>query len=203
MDARAQSSKRPNPALGTLLESEDGRGVVPRIDLALLDLDLRGMRKILLSLLASLAILVAPAAGQAAVNVTYKSTNEQQVLTLLNQIRQQNGLSRLAFSAPLRNAARAHSADMLQRSFFDHNSPTETWDARIARYLKAPLTGENIAMGSGSLATPASIVTQWMQSPPHRAIILTADLHRVGLGLAGGSFQGTSGMVMATADFAA
>jgi hypothetical protein len=42
-----------------------------------------------------------------------------------------------------------------------------------------------------------------MQSPPHRAIILTAGLHRVGLGLAGGTFQGTSGMVMATADFAA
>ncbi|MDX6600466.1 MAG: hypothetical protein QOE87_4353, partial [Gaiellales bacterium] len=37
------------------------------------------MRKILLSLVASLAILVAPAAGQAAANVTYKSTSEQQV----------------------------------------------------------------------------------------------------------------------------
>ena len=45
------------------------------------------MRKILLSLVASFAILVAPAAGQAATKVTYKSTGEQQVLTLLNQIR--------------------------------------------------------------------------------------------------------------------
>jgi len=157
------------------------------------------MRKILLTLVTSLAILVAPAAGQAATKVTYKSTGEQQVLTLLNQIRQQNGLSNLAFSAPLRNAARSHSADMLQRNFFDHNSPTETWDARIARYLKASLVGENIAMGSGVYSTPASIVKQWMQSPPHRAIILTAGFHRVGLGLA----SGNAGMVMATADFAA
>jgi len=161
------------------------------------------MRKILLSLVAGFAILVAPAAGQAATKVTYKSTGEQQVLTLLNQIRQQNGLSNLAFSAPLRNAARAHSADMLQRRFFDHNSPTETWDARIARYLKAPLTGENIAWGSGSMGSPASIVSQWMQSPPHRAIILTPGLHRVGLGLASGTFNGTAGAVLATADFAA
>ena len=92
---------------------------------------------------------------------------------------------------------------MLQRTFFDHNSPTETWDARIARYLKAPLTGENIAMGAGSYATPAGIVTQWMHSPPHRAIILTAGLHRVGLGLAIGTFDGTPGAVIATADFAA
>jgi uncharacterized protein YkwD len=161
------------------------------------------MRKILLTLVSSLAILVAPAAGQAATKVTYKSAGEQQVLTLLNQIRQQNGLSTLALSAPLRNAARAHSADMLQRKFFDHDSPTETWDARIARYLNAPLTGENIAWGAGSYGTPAGIVSQWMHSPPHRAIILTPDMHRVGLGLAAGTFNGTPGAVMATADFAA
>ena len=42
-----------------------------------------------------------------------------------------------------------------------------------------------------------------MHSPPHRAIILTAGLHRVGLGLATGTFDGTAGAVMATADFAA
>jgi uncharacterized protein YkwD len=161
------------------------------------------MRKIVLSLVVAIAILVAPAAGQAATKVAYKSTGEQQVLTLLNQIRQQNGLSSLAFSASLRTAARAHSADMLQRKFFDHDSPTETWDARIARYLKAPLTGENIAWGAGSYGSPAGIVKQWMSSPPHRAIILSAGLHRVGLGLASGTFEGTPGAVMATADFAA
>ena len=160
------------------------------------------MRKILLSLVASTALLLVPAVGQAATKISFKSTSEQQVIGLLNQIRAQHNLSPLTTSSQLRNAARAHSADMLRRSFFDHNSPSETWDARIARYLKAPLTGENIAMGSGTYSTPASIVTQWMQSPPHRAIILTAGLHRVGLGLASGTFKGSAGMVMATADFA-
>ena len=42
-----------------------------------------------------------------------------------------------------------------------------------------------------------------MHSPPHRAIILTPGLHRVGLGLASGTFNGTPGAVLATADFAA
>jgi hypothetical protein len=42
-----------------------------------------------------------------------------------------------------------------------------------------------------------------MHSPPHRAIILTAGLHRVGLGLVLGTYDGNSGAVMATADFAA
>ena len=82
-------------------------------------------------------------------------------------------------------------------------APTETWDARIARYIKAPLIGENIAWGTGSYGTPEGIVSQWMHSPTHRAIILTAGLHRVGLGLATGTFDGTPGAVMATADFAA
>ncbi len=161
------------------------------------------MRKILISLLAGIAILAAPALGHAATKVTYKATSEQQVITLINQIRTQNGLSPLTHSTPLRSAARAHSADMLQHSFFDHDSPSENWDARVARYLKAPLTGENIAMGSGAFAAPASFVKQWMQSPPHRAIILTAKFKRIGLGLASGTFQGSAGMVMATADFAA
>jgi uncharacterized protein YkwD len=161
------------------------------------------MRKTLLSLVATLAILTAPAVSQAASKVTYQAGSEQQVLVLLNQIRAQHGLGPLTASAPLRTAARAHSANMLQRSYFDHNGPDGTWDARIARSLKSPLTGETIAWGSGSYGSAAGIVDMWMHSPPHRAIILTAGLHRVGLGLALGTFSGTPGAVMATADFAA
>jgi uncharacterized protein YkwD len=157
----------------------------------------------LLTLVAIAALLLVPAIGQAATKVTYKSASEQQVLALLNQIRQQNGLSSLSLSAPLRNAARFHSADMLQNGYFEHDSQNEAWDARIGRFLKSSLVGENIAWGSGSLGTPAGIVSQWMHSPPHRAIILTPGLHRVGLGLAAGSFSGNPGAVMATADFAA
>ena len=63
-------------------------------------------------------------------------------------------------SAPLRSAARAHSADMLVQGYFDHDSRGETWEERIARYLKSPLIGENIAMvqgpnGSASSRAPA------------------------------------------------
>ena len=161
------------------------------------------MRKILLSLLVSLSLVVAPAVSQAATKSSKRASDEQQVLVLLNQIRQQHGLTSLHPSSELRNAARAHSADMLQRGYFDHNSPTEAWDARIARYLKSPLIGEDIAWGQGSYGTPEGIVSQWMHSPTHRAIILTAGLHRIGLGLATGTYDGTPGAAMATADFAA
>jgi uncharacterized protein YkwD len=163
------------------------------------------MRTIARNLLVSLGILVvllAPAVGQAA-KVSYQAESEQQVLVLLNQIRQQRSLGTLALSTPLRAAARAHSADMLQKSYFDHDSPGETWDTRIARYLRSPMIGENIAWGTGSYGSPEGFVNQWMHSAPHRRIILSADLHRVGLGIAVGTFDGTPGAVMATADFAA
>ncbi len=157
----------------------------------------------LLSLLAGFAILAAPAVSQAATGVTYQASSEQQVLALLNQIRAQHGLGSLTLNTSLRNAARAHSADMLHKSYFDHDGPGGTWDARIARYLKSAMVGETIAWGTGSYGSPAGIVSQWMQSPTHRAIILTGGLHRVGLGLALGTYAGTPGAVMATADFAA
>lgn len=161
------------------------------------------MRKILFSLLVSVAVLIVPAVSQAATKASRRAGNEQRVLVLLNDIRQQHGLSTFTISTPLRNAARSHSADMLQKGYFEHNSPSEAWDARIARFVKSPLIGENIAWGTGSYGTPEGIVSQWMHSPTHRAIILTAGLHRIGLALPIGTFDGSAGAVMATADFSA
>lgn len=160
------------------------------------------MRKILVSLLVSLSVVVAPAVGQAATKSAQRAVAEDQVVTLLNQIRSAHGLSDFTVSVPLRNSARFHSADMLAKGYFDHNSPTEAWDTRISHYLKALLIGENIAWGEGSYGTPEGIVSQWMNSATHRAIILTPGLHRIGLGLATGTYQGSAGAVMATADFA-
>src|SRR4051812_37194004 len=161
------------------------------------------MRKILRSLLVSVVLLTVPAVSQAATKTPHRAAGEQQVLALLNEIRAQHGLSSFSASIPLRNAARAHSSDMLANNYFDHDSPTEAWDARISRYVKSPVIGENIAWGTGSYGTPEGIVSQWMHSPTHRHIILTGVLHKVGLALTTGTFEGSPGAVMATADFSA
>jgi uncharacterized protein YkwD len=161
------------------------------------------MRKILQSLLVGVVLVAIPAVSQAATKTSHEAAGEQQVLVLLNEIRADHGLSSFSASIPLRNAARAHSADMLANDYFDHDSPTEAWDARIYRHVKSPLIGENIAWGTGSYGTPDGIVSQWMHSPVHRHIILTAGLHKVGLALTAGTFEGNAGTVMATADFSA
>ena len=161
------------------------------------------MRKILQGLLVSVVLLAMPAVSQAATKAPRQTAGEQQVLVLLNQIRAAHGLSSLSASVSLRNAARAHSADMLANGYFDHDSPRESWEARISRYVKSPLIGENLAWGTGSYGTPAGLVSQWMHSPTHRQIILTGGLRRVGLALTVGTFDGSTGAVMATADFSA
>ena len=147
------------------------------------------------------ALVCVPAVGQAAAETSYSGSSENRVLVLLNDIRHEHGLSSFVASRALRAAAREHSADMLARGYFEHDGPNESFDKRIRRFLKSPLVGENIAWGTGRYASPESIVRLWMNSSPHRRIILMPSLHRVGLGVAKGSFQGNQGAVMATADF--
>jgi uncharacterized protein YkwD len=160
------------------------------------------MRSVVRALVVCLALLASPGVSQAGTSAP-EPGSEQQVLTLLNQIRLQHRLAGLTASPPLRAAARAHSLDMLRNGYFDHNSPTETYGARISHYLASPLTGETIARGFGLSGSPAALVSQWMHSPAHRAVILAPGLRRVGLGIAIGTFNGTRNVVMATADFAA
>jgi uncharacterized protein YkwD len=160
------------------------------------------MRKILQSsLFLLIALAVVPAVGQAATRSTFSSSTEGQVLVLLNHVRHEHGLSTLTDSNALRASAREHSADMLKRGYFAHNSPHEAFFVRIRHYLKSPLVGETLAWGTGQYGTPAGIVSLWMHSPEHRHIILMGELHRVGLGVATGTFQGTPDAVMTTADF--
>jgi uncharacterized protein YkwD len=153
---------------------------------------------VLFVLVASLA----PSAAEARTRSSFRASSEQTVFVLLNDIRREHKLPPFALSVALRASAREHSADMLARHYFEHNSPGETFDHRIRRHLDSSLVGENIAWGTGRYATPAGIVSLWMHSPEHKHIILMRGLHRIGLGIAVGTFEGSSGAAMATADFA-
>ncbi len=160
-------------------------------------------RASLTALVAAACCLLLPAGAGARSGANYRSSSERVVFTLLNDIRRQHHLPPFTFSSALRSAAREHSADMLAHQYFEHDAPTETFDHRIRRHLNSPLVGENIAWGTGRYATPEGLVKLWMHSAPHRHIILMRGLHRVGLGVAVGSFDGSPGAAMATADFAA
>ena len=106
---------------------------------------------------------------------------EGQVARITNAERSSRGLAQLVFDAKLADISRAHSADMNNRQFFDHNNPSgETPEdrARKAAYTWGAI-GENIAAGYG---TPEAVVRGWMNSPGHRSNILGTSYKRIGVG---------------------
>jgi uncharacterized protein YkwD len=105
---------------------------------------------------------------------------------LVNKARTSNGLRGFAWSRTLARAATRHARDMSRRGYFAHQrSGGPSLGARVrAAGFRGRNVGEAIAYGCGSLSTPASVVRAWMNSPPHRAILLSRR-SRVGVGISG------------------
>jgi uncharacterized protein YkwD len=132
----------------------------------------------------------------------------QATLCLLNLERGASSLPALSEQAQLTQASAAYSADMVARQFFEHVSPDgKTLVNRLTAtgFLGTASTwavGENIAWGTGSLATPRSIVVAWMNSAGHRANILEPMFREIGLGIAlGVPAQGLGDGATYTTDF--
>jgi uncharacterized protein YkwD len=161
------------------------------------------MRSRLLLIATASAALLVPAAGASADtcaggDLMPDATNSAQVadatLCLINEQRAAIGAVALSANDTLSNASTAYAADMVARSFFDHQTPDGvTLDTRLARVgYSYELAGENIAWGEGVLATPAQIVNAWMHSEGHRTNILDPDFRQVGLGIVPGTPRGTA-----------
>jgi uncharacterized protein YkwD len=108
---------------------------------------------------------------------------------LHNQVRAQRGLPPMRGNARLRRAALGHSRAMVADRFFEHTTPRgATMVDRImrARYVRRDqgwALGENLAWGTGSLASPRGAVDSWMDSPGHRANILRRSYRELGVGI--------------------
>jgi uncharacterized protein YkwD len=113
---------------------------------------------------------------------------EEQMLELLNKERVANGLTPLVMDRELIDVARAHSKDMFERGYFSHNSP-EGKDA-FQRMREAKVVfraaGENLALSP----TVQIAHTGLMNSPGHRANILSPNFGRVGIGIMNGGRRG-------------
>jgi uncharacterized protein YkwD len=108
-------------------------------------------------------------------------------LCVINAERAHHHLRPLRANAALAQVARGQSEDMVHGNYFaDHSLNGRTPLERIvpavepARVARA---GQNIGCGSGGSSTAAGIVRAWMQSPPHRRIILTGAYTQAGVGV--------------------
>lgn len=110
------------------------------------------------------------------------SEDEQAVLELTNAERKKEDLPALKPSPKLFAAARGHSRNMAAQEKLAHDLDDKTFADRIMDTdYRFKAGGENVAWND---ATPKEVVAAWMNSPPHKANILSKDFTEIGIGMA-------------------
>ena len=126
---------------------------------------------------------------------------EKRVIRLINKNRAFFNLPKVRTSPALARSAEFHSRDMLRRNFFAHASSSGTpFDRRVRRYKRAVRVGENLAYVRGRGSSARRVVSMWLNSPQHRAVIFNRSFRRIGVARRGGSL-GSGRVTVFTADF--
>jgi uncharacterized protein YkwD len=134
-----------------------------------------------------IACLGAPSSASAS---SRHDATEASIIRAMNGVRANHGLPRLHTSRGLARAADAHSATMQRSNTIGHGA----YSRRIRRYVRTKGVGENLAWMSGCNAN--AIVQMWLNSAPHRRVMLSKSFRRIGVGRRG------SRKCFVTADFA-
>jgi len=109
------------------------------------------------------------------------SKDEQDILDLINAERTKAGLSALKADPELMEVARLKAKDMVENSYFAHQSPTygSPFDMMRQFGISFRTAGENIAGNS----TEEGAVKAWMNSEGHRKNILNGNFNLTGIGV--------------------
>ncbi len=108
-------------------------------------------------------------------------------LCLINQVRAAHHLRPLHANRELSHVAASQVTHMVHADYFADVRPSGQTPLSLVAVTRYPAhaadfaVGQNIAWGTGSDATPAHIVAEWMASPPHREIILASEFHDAGV----------------------
>jgi uncharacterized protein YkwD len=162
-------------------------------------------RRLLLPLMACGAVLVISAASSATANAGTVPPRKE-LLRAINHLRATYGLSGVRGAIALRGIALSHSEDMLRRDYFSHTSPTgSTLAYRVRRsgFVRGYSwdAGEVLAWGIGTHAGAKATAVAWLNSSPHRAIMLSPAYHWVGIGRNCGQYRSYAHACVWTADF--
>ncbi|MBQ8563178.1 MAG: hypothetical protein IJ443_04740 [Firmicutes bacterium] len=106
-----------------------------------------------------------------------------QVVSLVNQERQEAGLGSLKADSELTRLAQLKAEDMAEKGYFSHTSPTygSAFDMMKSAGYSYRTAGENIAKGQ---KTAEAVMNGWMNSSGHRANILGSGYTKIGVGYA-------------------
>jgi hypothetical protein len=127
------------------------------------------------------------------VNADFVNTGAiaSQLVELTNAERTKAGLQTLSLNPKLTQAAYAKANDMLSQGFFSHTGPSGrvfySWvDSTGYEYTAV---GENLAVNLDTIS-PEEMVASWLNSPLHRANLLSSTYTEMGMGVSYGVYQG-------------
>jgi uncharacterized protein YkwD len=137
------------------------------------------VRRLLIVWLVLMCLAIALPARQAAAGTV---AERSRVVELVNAERSRNGLAPLWQNDALTRAAEGYAAYMASADFFSHTGPdgsTVASRAAASGYAGWSWLGENIAAGQ---STADQVFQAWMNSPGHRANILSPKAREIGIG---------------------
>ncbi len=119
-------------------------------------------------------------------NFTTKSAkiderSEREMLELVNLARKQNGIPEILLSEELRDVAREHARDMLERGYFSHYTPEglSPFDRLEMAKINYMYAGENLAFAPDVQIAMNGL----MKSTGHRENILSGNFKKGGIGV--------------------
>jgi len=147
-----------------------------------------------LKMLAIAAIFLLSAVSLPSAEALEVSLNEQNLLELINQDRSVYGLPALTPDGRLTEAAGMKAEHMLANDYFAHTSPqgVRPWEFLDQAGFPYRSAGENLAL---NYQNAYELIEDFMQSPSHRANLLSADFQEIGIAINAGELDGENALV--------
>lgn len=148
--------------------------------------------------LVALATFAGAAPAPAGAATTRLTAVESSFLTAINAVRAEHSAPRVRLDDGLVRAARAHSVDMVRAGYFQHGDLVR----RLVSFgARGPMVGEDLGWTVINAGQTDRIISWWLESPGHRAVLLRRGFHSIGIGVARGRFHGRPDCIVVTADF--
>jgi hypothetical protein len=139
--------------------------------------------------LLSLTLLFGVMFSFASAEVKSSDIVKDKVVELTNKSRTEKGEKTLQENVKLSKAAEDKAADMVEKSYFSHNSPAglTPWHWIDKEQYDYDYAGENLAM---DFLSSEKMQQAWLDSPTHRANILNEKYREIGVAVKKGKING-------------
>lgn len=114
---------------------------------------------------------------------------EEKLADFLNRKRIQLGMKALTIDESLTNAAKLKIADMIEKKYISHHSPTYGSPSSMLKMLNISFKNVNESIGAG-YQSPELVFESWLHSSVNREIILNDRASKIGIAYVKGGLYG-------------